>query len=952
MNIPTDQTYKNIDNVNRFLGNIWYLIGYVSENSDIEQSLELIDEDVLQPLIERSEEFCLDIYHRIMLSEQLLGSGGFGLVAYLYVTENGENRRIYAVNVSLKQSRGFTYNYIPVVGKFSRKAYLFEPDLALYRETLWLEWSDPLQEIFVGGLSSFLFDVGINPHATKYFGAYFCHESTGEEEDSLGDYKLHSNIILEESSFTIFHMLERSEDILSQITFNDLLTLIFQYLYSVYTFKYYFGYVNFDAHLGNLMVSYIRTDKISLPYPKLPFKYNGKDLDTVDYLVYTLPLDNPVEIWVENSGLILKLIDFGLTSVNLTQSPSPFNYNFGVKSNVKMFETVEKAMQAWNHYLNDPEVGNTIDVNFTLVNLWAYLILGFDKIKAKGEWADRFDNNQHLHHTLISQLDELVHLLVPSMDQLLTQYRKDQPVFRDKDVGTNAPRNHFLERIIEYLSSKGQMDREIYWITRDGNPPKNNNAIHIDPLKIANFSEMKRFFVSVNSFYTKGCDPFTETEKCEKLSQRVAKSSPDINTERSLIENVVEGNRLTVSKNHEIWRSGTAQIYTFNIYAGQNPQNKLDLTFHQYQRLFDFKEIPSKLVDQIYPNTVLHMIKVDTQSTNRPEIYVDLGITDLYTIADFFFDEHQGFVVSGGFFVVPYNVNSPLSKLSKELYPQAHQLTREDVNYPIGYYYNRDTPDIRGTRLPIPKPYRKYFAMVKIKNNKISLEKYQSFIARHLTEDWPITYNLYDQHRDEFKTDNGEPEKYVVLQKVIKLVDNEPQILSGKLDYDVVFTAGPILIWDKKVIFTEKMLAERFQIELPSDNPALPNTEPAQPMQGYRVVVEATNTNMFYSGSGERIFPYGQRPSANINVLNVLSIFDNGDIAFFLVEGRGFGAVGMDRIQIAKLISSQFPKVKHAVGLDGGFSANCVYGTKGDLRYLLPDPEKRPLGTVMTFITR
>lgn len=942
MNIPTDQTYKNIDNVNRFLGDIWYLIGYVSEHSDLEESLALIDEGVLQPLIERSDEFCENLYERLYLSDKLLGVGGYGYVSYLLVEENQRMRRVYAVNVSLKQSGGFNANWIPVVVKVSKRGYLFSLDLTQYNEKLWLEWNDPLQEIFVGGLSSYLFDTGINPHATKYFGAYFCHEDTESYQEAQE--LLYSNIILEESTFDMFQLLDRTKGILTEITSQDIINLLFQYLYAVYTFKHYFGYVNFDAHLGNLMVSYVRMDKISLPYSKVPFMYHGRDLEQVDYLVYKLILtDKPIDVWVENTGLILKLIDFGLTVIDLSQVVHPFQYNFGIKSSDEDYRQIEKAEDAWLTYLAYPETGNSVDINFTLVNLWSYLKIGFDRIKHSKRHPRDFGQYQHLHDRLIQELDEILHFLVPSLDGLYSKYREDQAVFRDKDVGTEGQsQTSFLERMVEYLQHQGQSDDTRCWITRDGKPPVNDNFIAINPLKPAKFSEIERFFKRTNEFYAQDCDEY-QTVSCRDLRVAITKADPNSVTESSLLDNVVENGEITPTKDYRIWKSGQAQIYTFNIYAGQHPQVDLDLKYHGYQRLFDFHATPEKMVGKVYPNTIIHMIKVNNRGKKRPEIYLSLGKEDLYTIADFFLDGHQGFSVNGGFFIVEPNIKNPLMKLPDKYqkeYPEYRSITMRDFNYPIGYYYNVDTPETRGTRLPVPKPYRQYFVMVKIKDNRITLEKYLDFMNRHQTKKLPVVYNLYDEQKKQFKMTDGEPDKYVVLQKVIDLVNNEPQV--DIRDYDYVFTTGPILIWDHQLVFTEKMLAEKFQIEVPE----------SQSLQEYRLAINSySTTNLFYTGDGDRNFLYGQRSSANIYILNVLAEFDNGDIAFFLVEGRGFGAVGMDRIQIAKLIASQFPEVKHAVGLDGGFSANCVYGTKGDLRYLLPDPDKRPLGTVMTFIT-
>ncbi len=75
---------------------------------------------------------------------------------------------------------------------------------------------------------------------------------------------------------------------------------------------------------------------------------------------------------------------------------------------------------------------------------------------------------------------------------------------------------------------------------------------------------------------------------------------------------------------------------------------------------------------------------------------------------------------------------------------------------------------------------------------------------------------------------------------------------------------------------------------------------------------------------------------------------EDGSVVFFLVEGRGFDAAGIDRSQLAEIIA--LFGVKDAVSLDGGFSAQGVL-KDGSLGYfLVNDPEKRRVGVAMGFV--
>jgi len=69
---------------------------------------------------------------------------------------------------------------------------------------------------------------------------------------------------------------------------------------------------------------------------------------------------------------------------------------------------------------------------------------------------------------------------------------------------------------------------------------------------------------------------------------------------------------------------------------------------------------------------------------------------------------------------------------------------------------------------------------------------------------------------------------------------------------------------------------------------------------------------------------------------------------FFLLEGRGFNGVGLDRVQVAYLVD-KFGIYK-AISLNGGFNANAVYKMDNNRpKYVQNDPKKRRLSTSMTF---
>jgi hypothetical protein len=120
----------------------------------------------------------------------------------------------------------------------------------------------------------------------------------------------------------------------------------------------------------------------------------------------------------------------------------------------------------------------------------------------------------------------------------------------------------------------------------------------------------------------------------------------------------------------------------------------------------------------------------------------------------------------------------------------------------------------------------------------------------------------------------------------------------------------------------------------------------------YAAVNSAVDNKLYsYSGHQHRDYNtmYGQRHSDVYMVHNVLAIDNVGNVLVFFVEGRGYDAPGLTRPQLAHMISNF--RIRYAVSLDGGFSANCVFrNSKAKPVYLKNDPEKRQVGTSISFL--
>ncbi len=168
-------------------------------------------------------------------------------------------------------------------------------------------------------------------------------------------------------------------------------------------------------------------------------------------------------------------------------------------------------------------------------------------------------------------------------------------------------------------------------------------------------------------------------------------------------------------------------------------------------------------------------------------------------------------------------------------------------------------------------------------------------------------------------------------------------------EYDWAFCSGPILVWDKTIVFDlDTMLTTQFTIDS-DDTPYLQGVQHPRLNSTYRLLPNAPNNFMFRTEAiGDAIGAYGSRHSNRIGIHSILATTKEGGVMSFMVEGRGYDAPGLDRVQVAHLVNKF--NIINAISLDGGFSANAVFKVKGrEKMWLQSDPEKRHVGLSISF---
>jgi len=353
------------------------------------------------------------------------------------------------------------------------------------------------------------------------------------------------------------------------------------------------------------------------------------------------------------------------------------------------------------------------------------------------------------------------------------------------------------------------------------------------------------------------------------------------------------------------------------------------LVYKSYQNWLDYNDIPTEK-DGSYLETVnLNVITI----TPKTEHVIKLNHgKDLWTANNKLTDYPTAITVNGGYFIVGANKNMLTTNM----------VTEEDMGRPIGFYYDKTRKD-NGTYLPIPKPYRPYFGVISCKDNKISIEYHEQFTKKHETISSVIQYML----------DDGEI--YSTTHPVIKMTNGSargiaPVLKDGSTaDYDWAFCSGPMLVANGKVVFNfDTMFTKQFTIN-DSDQPSVIGAKKPPNNTTYKLLPGALNNFMFKSASKlDTASAYGSRHSNRMMIHNVMGITKSGVVMFFMIEGRGYDAPGLDRVQVANLVKKF--NIETAISLDGGFSANAVYKTDGEQqKWLQNDPEKRDLGISISF---
>jgi hypothetical protein len=472
-------------------------------------------------------------------------------------------------------------------------------------------------------------------------------------------------------------------------------------------------------------------------------------------------------------------------------------------------------------------------------------------------------------------------------------------------------------------------------------------------------------------------------EDCIEASIKTQKFNPNTTFNPPLTSRDLVNDHL-ILEDPDMSSSNTSYFY-FNLNPGVYLEMEPDIyTLYNSKKLTPYvlspdigflnsKPVPDNLRDTYYPSVNLHIMKVSQNTNPYMKIVTNLGLDlwDAMTVSNPKF--YDAVCFNGGYFIVPGNVKDNLQLFVGQS-PQ-YSSKNEAIKKPIGFYKttNRKTGVVEAdTIIEFPLEYQEWIAAIYIVNDKIKMMRYDEFKLAHRQREISQTIELLDtpERIQSIFTTYAIDVEYtgVVVDDEFKY-NGEPKIIKGMIEpYTDAFVSGPILIWDGVKVFTKEVcLVSRFQtvdlvIDL-STNSSIAEAEKAifgnnqVENSGYRVSEFAFNDKMFKSEQGESQYPFGMRHSGNLIQVNAICELTNGDIVIIQAESRGYDAYGITRYQFASIIETirvPSPKgevrVKNAVSLDGGFSAQILMCYDGNYTYALPDPDKRDLGISITVL--
>ena len=766
-----------------------------------------------------------------------------------------------------------------------------------------IQLPDPFYEVFANCILNMYYTAGMMPHITKMYGFYGCN---------VGNHQSVYYLVSEKNDHTLTSWMKNAKGTPEDT--KQLLGYIWQILYTLMVAKRVCGYRHLDLHCGNVMVQHLA-------------HYQGlEDFKTIVYHG-----DNKKGIQIPALPYIAKIIDQGMGSIvfgdfvwyHINENAQAFaNQIRGAfaasnpktsRSGFVQVDAVHFLLNVAHNTCNLPQWRHNADIAAIIQQLTQYIRLP-PTLNVKGRWpsidgiAWGNNNGEHLAGKNIWSLISGWYFrtdgkcLQSSNIKLRGNTYNNSRAFFGTDAvdkrGVEITESYFVDLALPYLRN--------HFTSAGGS--SNASTVHlystIEAAKAAQKYKLMNQDEKLLSIVDK-CVRVRPHKECPSMLRDAFKW-----TNTSLLQQSLVG--------HELQHA-----------FSPTPENGIE---------YQYKNLATTIVAKDYKwfdQTVHRGTKVFDNAINTHILFVknqyDLAVhigKDLYTVAKQTLKQFRAadktpksfFVVNGNYFIVDSNIQDPLERSV-----DGAKLVAQSRLQPIGFLYANPKvyPALKKyhTVLEIPQGYHANFAAIgyNASTSEWTFMPYTDFVKQFATKPTKQTIQFIKSGK----------------KQQLTTVTVDPSAIP----FDLVFSAGPILVQNAKPVFDAN---EVFKVD---------NKE-------YKVVSYAKDANKFRSlSSTDNKMPYGQRHSNYLVNQNVMLFMEDGSIGFMLVEGRGFDSIGIQRQQMLEQCM-KIKGLKHAVSLDGGFSANIVmydatYKPKVEnLRFAMNDPEKRELGLSLQFIRK
>nr|UOX61093.1 MAG: serine/threonine protein kinase [Diabrotica toursvirus 3a] len=513
----TEVIYKSFDSSESLFENIWKIFPNIELSKDIVPTLQM-----------SSANFC-NLRDKKIFMIKTFSEGGFGLVGEATVNGKKLKGRIFSFNPHGGKHDVFYINTIAKIGKHKNSIKIYKLSMSI------ISIVDPLSDMVFGSILGHLYDIGLCPFISKYFGVYYCEKNK------------ETTMIIEESNYELRNLLRK--DNRGLITASEFKNINVQLLYTFYILKKYLGCVHFDSHLRNIMLT------------TAEYTYQGKT--NSKYMVIKSKLGT---IICRRTKFLVKLIDYGAMLMNFNNSSiDKFKRNLTLLSDFNDLNKIG-AYNTMEMSLNSKSFANTVDILFTLINEYEYLSKGLENTD-QAVFDYRYKD---INYEFLQVLDEItISMLGKPMSTFLTEFPKftvtspKEWFMRNHSTGIfygYEDEDYLLQTIINLCTMKG---KKLYVLEPDINVSdvSEDNSWVLD-CKITEYSEtINRFNKLIK--YSKKCDNNLRSVYCDfvKLYNQKSFDFSDNTTiynsdSLKIISRNSNWNLNPVYKNYNTWFSG------------------------------------------------------------------------------------------------------------------------------------------------------------------------------------------------------------------------------------------------------------------------------------------------------------------------------------------------------------------------------------------------------------